>query len=267
MLEREPLLAAAIIAAQATLGGSGFRQRDVRFFLELFSNWLESTTKEWTLSVHNAQVQRTLELHAEIGWAKRVARRPPRYRLTSDGLIELLRRMVQRKNLTRLDEFFLVFHVLDAYGPRLRGLVEQSGALAGQSLVLDVDELLDADRFVARERASVAREVERLELRIVESRQTSELSRALLREGKTMAEVMSHVQERFPYELNSQKPLTELLEQLPAPWRRVELEEAALARATGLWEPTRELLLAYDRILAELECRRVPSGTSANARS
>ena len=34
LLENEALAAAAVIAAQATLGGDGFRQRDVRFFLE-----------------------------------------------------------------------------------------------------------------------------------------------------------------------------------------------------------------------------------------
>jgi hypothetical protein len=251
-LEREPLVAAAVIAAQATLGHAGFRQRDVRFFLELFSNWLESTTFSWTIGVHNTQVQRALELHADAGWAKRVGRRPPRYRLTPEGLLELLRRLVQRKNLTRLDEFFLVFHILDAYGGRLRGLVEQSGILASRALALDVDELLDEKKLVARERALVLREIERLSVRVDESCQMGKLTRALLAEGKALPDVIAEVQKRYPYELNSQKPLDELLAELPAPWRRAELEGAAEKRAAGLWAPTRELLQAYDRILSKL---------------
>jgi hypothetical protein len=252
LLEREPLLAAAVIAAQATLESSGFRQRDVRFFLELFSNWLQSTTGSWTLSVHNTQVQRALELDAKVGWAKRIGRTPPRYRLTPEGLVELLRRMVQRKNLARLDEFFLVFHILDAYGVRLRGLVEHSGMFASKTLALDVNELIDPRKLVLRERASVAREIERLSLRIDESRQTSALTRKLLHEKRPLGETIAAVQRRFPYELNSQKPLTELLEDLPVPWRRAEVEEIAEQRASSLWQPTRELLVAYDRILAGL---------------
>jgi hypothetical protein len=114
LVENESLLAAAVIAAQATLENTGFRQRDVRFFLELFSNWLQSTTGNWTLLLHNTQVQRTLDVHVAAGWAARIGRKPPRYRLTPEGFVELLRRMVHRKSLGRLDEFFLVLHIVDA---------------------------------------------------------------------------------------------------------------------------------------------------------
>jgi hypothetical protein len=266
LLENEPLVAAAVIAAQATLESSGFRQRDVRFFLELFSNWLQSTTGSWTLGLHNTQVQRALDLHATAGWATRIGKKPPRYRLTPEGLVELLRRLVHRRNLTRLDEFFLVFHIIDAYGPRLRALVIRRGMLASRTLALDVDELLDPGKLVLRERSTVARELERLALRVDEARQTSELTRKLFKDKASLADVVAAVQKRFPYELNSQKPLAELLEDLPAPWRRSELEEIAEQRASGLWGPTRELLVAYDRILADLTRRPEPHPTMPRAR-
>src|SRR5262252_82394 len=255
LLEDEPLLAAAVIAAQATLEKNGFRQRDVRFFLELFSNWLQSTTGTWTLELHNTQVQRALDLHAVAGWAARIGKKPPRYRLTPEGLVELLRRLVRRKNLARPDEFFLVFHIIDAYGPRLRALVMRGGMLASRTLAVDVDELLDPAKLVQRERATVARELERLALRVEEARQTSALTRKLLKEKASLSEVVAAVEKRFPYGLNSQKPLSELFQDLPAPWRRAELEEIAERRAGGLWGPTRDLLVAYDRILAGLAGR------------
>src|SRR5690606_1702182 len=146
------------------------------------------------------------------------------------------------------DEFFLVFHVLDAYGERLRTLVDQSGLLSSRSLALDVDELLDKSRLVQRERECVAREMERLARRIDESRRSGQLARALFAQAQPLGAVIATVQREFPYELSSQKPLGELLEGLPAPWRRIELEDAAEKRALGLWQPTRELLCAYDRI-------------------
>jgi hypothetical protein len=256
--EHEALLAAGAIAAQAT-SPDGFRQRDVRFFLDLFSNWLQATTGTWTLGVHNAQVARSLEVHVDAGWARRVGRKPPRYRLTPAGLVELLQRLVHRKNLARLDEFFLVYHVLDAYGERLRTLVEQSGVLASRGLAVDVDELLDTRRLVARERARVARETERLARRADESRRSSQLVRKLLAQGHPLSAVIERVEREFPYELNSQKPLGELLAALPAPWRHIELEQAAERRAHGLWQPMGDLLAAYDAILADL-VRVAPRG-------
>ena len=50
--------------------------------------------------------------------------------------MELLRRLVERRNLTRLDEFFLVFHVVDAYGGRLKGIVAETGSVLSHLAIL-----------------------------------------------------------------------------------------------------------------------------------
>lgn len=250
--DHEALFAASVIAGQATLGAAGFRQRDVRFFLELFSNWLEATTNSSTLQVHNTQIQRTLEQHRAAGWTKRLRGAPPRYRVTPEGILSLLRRLVERTSLRRLDEFFLVFHILDAYGARIRALIAESGLLASHRLLVDFDELLDPRQLIARERALVGRELERLSVRMQESRAMHAMTRDLLAKGEPLAAVIAAVERRFPYELNSQKPLRELLSGFPAAWQRSEISVAAERRAAGLWHPTRELLAAYDRILREL---------------
>jgi len=249
----EPILCASIIAAQAVvLGDDGFRQRDVRFFIELFSNWLESTTGNWALTVHNVQVQRHLDLLSRVGWAKRLGRKPPRYRLTPEGLVELIGRLGRRDDLRRLDEFFLVFHFFGAYGDRLKMLVDRSGPLASRALARDLAELIDPAALIRRERATVRRAIARLSARSEESIKMSELSRRLLSSGKTLDETIATLERDHAYELNSQKPLTELLGGLPEPWRRVEVEQAAFHRATKLWGATRELLVEYDRVLERL---------------
>lgn len=253
VLVEEPILCASVIAAQAVvLGEDGFRQRDVRFFMELFSNWLESTTGSWALTVHNVQVQRHLDLLSKVGWAKRVARKPPKYRLTPEGLVELIGRLGRRDDLRRLDEFFLVFHFFGAYGDRLKMLVDRSGPLASRTLARDIAELIDPAALVRRERATVRRAIARLSARAEESVKMSDLSRRLLSSGKTLDETIGTLEREHAYELNSQKPLTELLAGLPEPWRRVEVDQAARHRATKLWGATRELLVEYDRILEGL---------------
>ena len=249
-----PLITAAVIAAQAT-APDGFRQRDVRFFLELFSNWLEPTTGEHTLLVHNTQVQRHLNALAKARIAGRIGRTPPRFRLTPDGLVQLVRRLAARSDLMRLDEFLLVFHFLEAYGPLLRAMALRGGSHASRSLALDLDQLVDPVRLVKAERERVARELARLAVRCDESRKTSALARAALARGKPIEAVIREVEERHPYELNSQKPLTELLRALPEAWRRDELAEHAQRRADRFWEPLRALLSHYDSVLASLLSR------------
>jgi hypothetical protein len=250
--EHEAVVTAAVIAAQATGQSDGFRQRDIRFFIELFSNWLESTTGDRALSLHNTQVQRHMDVLTRAGWARRIGRAPPRWHLTPDGLAELLERLVHRRNLTRLDEFFLVFHFVDAYGSRLREMAAKGGTLASKLLLLDLDELLDPTRLVQRERERVAREVQRLAVRSEESHLTSEIAKKRLSDGSPLTEVIAEIEKRYPYELNSQKPLSELLDALPLPWRREELAEAAELRSIRFWVPLRDLLLQYDAILAKL---------------
>jgi hypothetical protein len=249
---RTPVVTAAVIAAQATLI-DGFRQRDVRFFIELFSNWLEQTTGDHTLAIHNTQVQRHLDGLASARFATRVGRAPPRFRLTPEGLVELLHRLVNRADLMRLDEFFLVFHFVDAYGPRLRSMATHGGALASRLLAVDLDELVDPSRLLSRERERVARELSRLGVRCDESRKTGELARTLAARGESLANIVSGVEKQFPYELNSQKPLTELLTALPEPWRKEELMDIAERRANRFWEPLRALLAHYDAVLADLQ--------------
>ena len=251
-LENEAVVAAAAVAAQATLGLDGFRQRDVRFYIGLFSNWLEAMSGSWTLVLHNAQVQRYLESLVRRRWAKRIARSPPRYQLTAEGLACLLGRMAERKSLKRLDEFFFVLHVFHAYGDRLRSLVAQAGPFRSKFLSVNLDELLSVDRLVAREREQVDREIERLARRIQESKATSVLAQSLLAEQRPLADVIATIEQRYPYELNSQKPLGELFAQMPEPFRRVELEQVTELRARYLWEPTRELLTSYRSILDQL---------------
>jgi hypothetical protein len=256
---RTPVVTAAVIAAQATLA-DGFRQRDVRFFIELFSNWLEQTTGDHALAIHNTQVQRYLGGLASAKFATRVGRSPPRFRLTPEGLVELMRRLVNRSDLMRLDEFFLVFHFLDAYGPRLRGMATRGGALPSRLLAVDLDELVDPARLLSRERERVARELSRLSVRCDESRKTGELARALSARGEPLDAIVQGVEKRFPYELNSQKPLTELLSALPEPWRKEELMDIAERRANRFWEPLCALLAHYDAVLADLQAK-TPSRT------
>ena len=250
--EREVLVTAALLAAQATHGHEGFRQRDVRFFVELFSNWM-AVGSSAGVAVHNTQVLRCVESLAAVSWLRRKARTPPRWSLTAEGLLGLLQRLLHRQQLLRMDEFFLVYHFLDAYGARLHAVAAEGGVLASRALLFDLDALIHPQALVARERARVADELRRLQVRVAEAHQSAALARSGFSAGQRVDEVVADVERRFPYELNNQKPLGELLGALPENWRREELTVTTARRATVLWENMRRLLLAYDGLLSDLQ--------------
>ena len=52
---------AATLGAESNFRHRGFRQKDFRFLLELFANWMECSLPGGGLGLHNAQVARYLE--------------------------------------------------------------------------------------------------------------------------------------------------------------------------------------------------------------
>ena len=110
LVERsEIFFATATVGAHANASKSGFRQRDVKFLIELFSNWVESSLGTFSIPVQNTQVSRYLSGLADEGYARRISRKGrPTYRLTRIGLIELISRIVERNYISQKEEFFFL---------------------------------------------------------------------------------------------------------------------------------------------------------------
>lgn len=248
----EPFLSAALMAAEATASDDGFRRRDVRFFVELFANWIAPAPGEPLVLIHNTQLMRYVDALATMRWATVVGRTPPRFRLTSEGLLGLLHRVGgELSQARRMDDFLFVHHFLDAYGDKLRALA-QRGRYASSQLAAELAELTSPARLIERERARVQREAARLLARVKDACDISRLARAQLQKRVPLPVVVAEVEARFPYELNHQRPLGELLKAMPEPWRREELTSTAERRANSLWLSQHALLLAYDEVLAKL---------------
>ena len=89
----EPYFLAAVLAAQFQFQKAGFRQKDVRFLIELFSNWMEASLGDVTLPVQNVQIARYLEQLTASGVAKKLrGKNPPRYELSRPGMGKLIRK-------------------------------------------------------------------------------------------------------------------------------------------------------------------------------
>ena len=239
------------IAAHASAQGEPVRQRDVKFMIELFSNWVVSTSRETALPLQNTQVSRFIDFLLSEGLARRVAKRGrPTYRLTRVGLIELLSRVVHRDYFDNRPHFFFLYYFVKNYRPRLEQLVESEGKLFPLALKVELEELLDTNALLLRELQSARAELERQKGRIKESILSANFLQAELNNGKPFKKIVKEIEKQYPYELNSQKPLSELIAGIPDDQQCWELGEGSLMRIKEIWEPMEFLLKAY---VAQLE--------------
>jgi hypothetical protein len=241
----ELYVAAGALGAHASFA-EGFRQRDVRFLVDLFTNWVETALQRSVTNVQNTQIQRYLESLAREGFARKITRgKQPHYRLTRIGLIELLTRISDEPQLARGHHFFFLFYFLRNYGPRLFSMVKAEGKQFPYSLKLEVERLLNIKGLLDRELAYAKKEMAKLNHRIEDAYHTSALMRNLIRQKVSIADAVKEVEKRYPYDLNSQKPLTELIASIPEDAREWELTEGTVKRAEEIWKPEYAMLKCY----------------------
>lgn len=257
---QELFVATAVIGSHATSSEEGFRQRDVRFLIELFSNWVEHGQGDVALAVNNTQVARYIQRLVDDGYARKISRKGnPRYRLTRVGLIELVSRCVNRTYLGQRNQFFFLFYFIRNYKPRLTALVEAEGRQFPPALRIELDELLNEEALVKREQRAVKAELTRLKERMAGSKQASSYLSGALARGESLETAVKEIQRRWPYELNSRRPLSELIAGIPKDFRRWEIEVGNLKRADEIFGPGHSLLRAYD---AELQALLKGAGQS-----
>ena len=238
----EIFVASATLAAHASFIEGGFRLRDLRFFTELFLNWTEAHQSSFS-AVQNTQLARYLEDLVKAGFAKRVTKRKVGFfHLSRLGLLELLARIVGSRASSPASSILFRICFLKSYKPRLEALVAREGAHFPHSLKLELSALLDVEHLLQEEIRQTESAIGRVERRIEDARSTSALARNRLAARVPFDEVVKEVEARYPYDLNSTKPLQELIASIAPDQRRWELEEGNVIRTKTIWEPQRALL-------------------------
>ena len=249
---QELFVAAACVGAHAN-APDGFRQREIKFLIELFSNWTESTLHRGEVSIRATQILRYLDHLVREGYARRLLKqRVPFYRLTRTGLLELLSKLAMQTEQGRGSRVLFVFYFLKNYRTRLIDLVAREGALFPRALKVELEEILDIRAFLNREIARTERELKKIDDRIHDAHAISALTTKLLKCKTPLSEVVAQVEQAYPYELNSQMPLADLIDSIPESARAWELQHGTLHRAADLWEPERHILECYHQQIKSL---------------
>ncbi len=249
---------AAVLAAHAVFQPQGARLRDIHFFVRLFSNWLEHALGEDSLDVRSMQVSRFLKQLCEEGAMREVRRGSvPRYLLTRAGVVEVLRAIVEEPLFRRPNVLLFVRYFLGNYRPIILEMLASGSGSLPSALRVEVEHLLDVDMLLKRQRQLADRECQKLALRARDSLTMGTLAAKRFKEGKSQDEIIKELEKKHPYELNSEKPLSELYASFPPSHTYWELTTGAVSRATELWTPMNALWETYLNALEKLERQKV----------
>lgn len=243
----------ALLAVHANQGTAGFRQKDVRFYIELLSNWVESAFEGPGIMVQNTQVQRILDqMVGEELLKKHLKQDRPYYSFTPIGLLEITTRLVSAAPSLSMEEFLFVYHIVSLYSQKMEELIISQKEFLPTSYQLEIRHLLNAKNIVEEKLKKIDLEIEKLQARIADAEKMSEYAEIQIRKGKTIDEIASELERKYPYQLNNQKKMSSLFKELSPDLKRIEVSEAPIFRARTLWTPMLEYYQAFKNTLSNL---------------
>lgn len=169
------------------------------------------------------------------------------------GLHELVSRLVSaeiRPVAGGLGTFLFIYQFIKVYSFKIEELFGIGTLEVSPSFKIELKHLLKPNVLLEQQKEHVKKEIEKLEWRIDEAHKASEYSKKLFKQETPISEVVEKIQKKFPYDLNYQKSMVDLYQDIPLDMKRFELEEAPIIRATTIWSPLRNLFKSY---LTELE--------------
>lgn len=140
-IQRAAILEAAILVCHALKKFGVFRARDVRLYIELFSNWIDPTSTPQQQPISNTQLGRYLKEQIRGGHLKSGRHKQKQiFRLTTLGFPKLCKSLVARNYSDRRDQCFFVLMFLTDY---LRRYLREQAQLPGSTNRQLARQLLD----------------------------------------------------------------------------------------------------------------------------
>ena len=246
------VMAASFLAAHVAYRSEGFRQRDVKFFFDLFYAWCWQPLGGGTAGLENMQFARALTAATGQGITKLKARKArPTYGLTRGGVVWCVEEMVAHPDPTQFAENLFVVYFIKNYRQKIFGIAESAHDSFPPHIAAELRALLDTSEFITQLRKQSQRSIDQLREYATRCGELSLQARSMRKRGATLDEIASFLEQTNPYQLNNQKPLDELYSELPPDVAEWELVEGPGVRAKQLWAPMITIAESYQRALSE----------------
>jgi hypothetical protein len=151
----------------------------------------------------------------------------------------------------RPEMFFFVIYFIRSYRSTLETMLKE-GKDYPPALLIEVEHMLDEVRIRDEVQSMLINEIEKLSERIDDAQRALKRSEGLFKKGDSVSKVAQEIEKFHPYELNSLKPLSELISLIPESLRMHELTRGTELRANLLWSAQRAILRNYLKLVEAL---------------
>ena len=249
-------MAPAILGAHANAPeGLGFRQRDVKWLLECFFNWVESSFTD--VEFKNTQIQRYLNNLVQNGYARKSIRKSkPRYFLAPLGLVELMHRALGNGYFPQIEHFYFLYTFLVNYKPRIEYAVRNEKKRFPYALRLEIQELFNYSALLDRQIYHTELELKKINRKIEDQLAASKLTNKIIKTGSSYKEIIKNVENEYPYIIYTKKPLRQTLSETTQKYGIWELTTGGMNRTKYMWGYTKLNLENQLRDLKKLKTEK-----------
>lgn len=246
------LFYAAIIATWLNREEKGFRQRDVKFYVDLLLDWMESSPFAKNVVIQNTQMMRFLDSLVERQWLTRKEQTTPVYFFNNRYFMDLIRETLCPSEKDPYEIFFLQYHLASVYRDTLSELLFMRGVELSRGQKMDLDHLLNAKMLLRGQKERIEREIEKISARQKEVVKMIDLSKEELRKSSDTIEIVKKIEQKYPYQLQYQKSMSKTFSDIHPKLRVLELTTNSEKRISTLWSPMEDYLRGYLKTLESL---------------
>lgn len=241
---RNVVTAAAVLAAHATGERDGMAPADVRFFILLFSNWLEADVLSPGHDVDLTQIRRALAHLVAQRWARArksaSATRSLRHWLEPEGIIGLAELVADPAHHRSLEDSLFAFTFAVTYRDAIVGRITTDPRRLDASTARKLRRILDPGRILDGAHAQLLRLRSDLVQRSEEGRRLLVVAGDARRERLDHAATITRLEKASPYQLQQVRTMRELFAALPSDLLARELESGIEDRIDWMFEPLAE---------------------------
>lgn len=246
------LFYAAIIATWLNREEKGFRQKDVRFYLDLIIDWMESVPFTKSITIQNTQMMRFLDQLVLKQWLTKKDQNHPLYFFNNKHFMELIREALTSSDNDPFELFFLQYHLASVYRSSLSEMLFIRGVELSRGQKIDLEHLLNEKILVRNQRERIELEIKKIAARKNEINKMVDFAKTELTKSDDAIDVARKLESKYPYQLQYQKSMSKAFSELHPKLQKLELTLHSEKRMETLWTPIENYLYAYLSVLEKM---------------
>lgn len=242
---------ASLLAVWFNLKSKGFKPKHLKFYVELFNDWLSSHAESKNFSIQNTQVIRFCEWALKNKWLKKNS--DGQYELHPKSLIQIVRELFKLNETDTQELYFLQYHLITLYQHNFKNGFALYREHFTRGEWDDLMFALDKNELKASKLKLIDKEIYKLKNRIEEIEAMVAYSTEALEKGLSLPQVIKHLEASNPYKLQAQRSMSDFFKELPLDLQRAELTVNATKRSEVLFNSCLAQLKSYQEIVSKLE--------------